>query len=177
MVFKLPIVKAKEYSFVSIYSITSLILMAITVYLFIAGPASWPIFMKNWPSLLTNILFACLFLNGGFALLRPSLAKPENVGTLIIDDVNKKVIIEEDLKNIELPFDEINRIDFEIKGYKNLMDNLHGNNNFVEFTFNLFMSKVSFEFVIDTAGEMYTIKNAFKKISKANPKVEISYYS
>jgi hypothetical protein len=57
------------------------------------------------------------------------------------------------------------------------MDNLHGNNNFVEFTFNLFMSKVSFEFVIDTAGEMYTIKNAFKKISKANPKVEISYYS
>jgi hypothetical protein len=92
MVFKLPIVKAKEYSFVSIYSITSLILMAITVYLFIAGPASWPIFMKNWPSLLTNILFACLFLNGGFALLRPSLAKPENVGTLIIDDVNKKVI-------------------------------------------------------------------------------------
>ena len=77
MVFKLPIVKAKEYSFVSTYSITSLILMALTIYLYIADPTSWPNFMKNWPSLLINILFACLFLNGCFALLRPSLAKPE----------------------------------------------------------------------------------------------------
>jgi hypothetical protein len=125
MVFKLPLVKAREYSFFNPYSIVSFICMGLAVILYLKGPVFWPLFMKNWPIVPVNILFALFFLNGGYAIIRPGLMKPDDIGTLLIDDQNKIVIINEDVRSVELPFEDINRIEFDIKGYKNLMDNLH----------------------------------------------------
>lgn len=177
MQFKLPLARSQEINTINVYSIVSVSFAIISIYLFFSGIQHWPLFLQKLPSYLVNGLFFILFINAGYAIIRPGIAKPDEIGMLIIDDQENLLRIEEDLQIIKLSFSEINRIEFEIKGCKNLMDNYQGNHNYIEITYDLFMSKKRLEFVLDTAGEMYTIKSAFNKIVKANPKIEISFYS
>jgi hypothetical protein len=136
---------------------------------------SWPKVFKDIPEIVVYLGMVLLFLNGIYAFLRPSLTLPESVGCIEVNDEIKQLSITTNGRKIQISFLEINRIIFTIRGAKELMGNFHGNLNFVEITYNLFISKIKCEFVIDSPSQIYTIKNAFNRIWVVNPKVEIHF--
>lgn len=175
MVYALPVVQTKEDSIMNPLSILSIILFLIVIYLFFGGMDSWPKFLKDLPEFAVYLGMVLIFINGIYTFLRPSLISPENIGCMELNDETREIIVTLHGRITEISFSEINRINFEIKGPKELMGNLNGNLNFVEITYNLYMSKIKCEFVIESTSQIHIIKNVFNKVWIDNPKVNISY--
>lgn len=175
MVYALPIVQTREQSIMNPFSVISIALFLIVIYLFFGGMVAWPKFLQDLPEFAVYLGMILLFLNGIYAFLRQSLASPENIGCMELNDELSELIVTLFGRKTEIAFSEINRINFEIKGPKDLIGNLQGNFNYIEITYNLYMSKIKCEFIIESPSQIYTIKNAFNKIGTENPKINISF--
>jgi hypothetical protein len=171
---KLKLVETQEKSVTSPYGIFSLVLLLIAIYFLFLKRSSYPAFLQSLSPVTIYVFIAVGFINAVFAIIK-SISKPVQTGILNIDEVLKKVVIESDAGIHEINFADINRIDIDIRGYKSLTDNLHGNNNFVEFFYNLSTQRERHEFIIESPSDMYIMKNAFSSVRDVNPRVLINY--
>lgn len=174
MISKLKLVETRAASIVNPYGIFSMMLLLVALYMLFADKNSLPGPLKTLSPVMFYSIIGLLFINGFFALKR-SLAKPEEIGTLNVDETRQKIVIEVDLDKHEINFADINRVDFDIRGYKSLTDNLYGNNNFVEIFYDLSTQRERHEFILESPTDMYILKNAFGSIRNANPRVMINY--
>ena len=177
MVFALPLVQTRERTLLNPFSIISITLFLFVLYLFFGGEAAWPKFLKNLPEFAVYLGMIVLCMNGIFAFLQPSLIKPEAIGCMEINDEFQIIIINQYGQRLEITFEEINKIEFEIKGSKNFTGNFYGNMNFISITYNYNASKFHTEFVLETNEQMHSIKNAINKIVKRNPQLDLQYLS